>query len=556
MRLSKVMGIFADLEAGIDADGRVIDRSGDIDQRPPEERSGKDCANVVSFRREERPCQLPVPAALYVAAPLPAQGFKAPPRELADIAQRLQKDLDKQYSKAKSQLETLTQKIEAQERRCVPPKLDGDLQQIRFQRQKLLIANGPALADCLREEKSSLASLESFKAEHRLTRDAHYPSSPLLAFGILSMLVIMEAGINGVLFADSSDQGLFGGWLEALVLSITNVGAAFLFGRMVLPQLHRRGPGVKAGAFVLCLAGVAAILAINLVGAHYRDFKSEAGPDPAPPILLKHEASLTLGGAKPGPSAATPRRAAKPAPAESPAPAPIAENERSKEREAVGKLLRSPFAFDSFMSFFLLVIGLCGAAIAALDGYKLDDPFPGYGKRHRKYAAARLHSAGALQRILGQSNGIMTGNFQAINRKIESFAHEMSALVNLHQAHAGDRKALQDGLLEAAEDAEAQIAAYDRLLNKVPGPEAGEVYSVAVKTLPSLSEKQVKFHETQERKLKALQKAAQKEQGDVLDLFEAASADFQKLLANASRSSLQAALALPCEEAGGRGAGA
>ena len=550
------MGISADLEAGIDEDGRVVDRSGDIDQRPPEERTGKDCANVVSFRREERPCQLPAPAALYVAAPLPAQGFKAPPRELGDIAQRFQKDLDKQHAKAKSQLETLTQKIEAQERRCVPPKLDGDLQQIRFQRQKLLIANGPALADCLREEKSSLAGLESFKAEHRLTRDAHYPSSPLLAFGILSMLVIMEAGINGVLFADSSDQGLFGGWLEALVLSITNVGAAFLFGRMVLPQLHRRGPSVKAGAFVLCLAGVAAILAINLVGAHYRDFKSEAGPDPATPIVLKHEASLTLGGAKPGPAAAAPRKAAKPAPAESPAPAPIAENERTKEREAVAKLLRSPFAFDSFMSFFLFVIGLCGACIAALDGYKLDDPFPGYGKRHRKYAAARLHSAGALQRILGQSNAIMTGNFQAINRKIESFAHEMSALLNLHEAYAGDRKALQDGLQEAAEDAEAQIAAYDRLLNKVPGPEAGDVYSVAVKTLPSLSEKQVKFHETQERKLKALQKAAQKEQGDVLDLFEAASADFQKLLADASRSSLRAALALPCDAAGGREAGA
>ena len=495
--------------------------------------------------------------ALRGGAPAGAR-VQTPPRELADIAQRLQKDLDKQHAKAKSQLETLTQKIEGQERRCVPPKLDGDLQQIRFQRQKLLIANGPALADCLREEKTSLAGLESFKAEHRLTRDAHYPSSPLLAFGILSMLVIMEAGINGVLFADSSDQGLFGGWLEALVLSITNVGAAFLFGRMVLPQLHRRGLGVKAGAFVLCLAGVAAILAINLVGAHYRDFKSEAGPDPAPPIALKHEASLTLGGAKPGSAAATPRKAAKPAPAESPAPvsAPIAENERTKEREAVAKLLRSPFAFDSFMSFFLFVIGLCGACIAALDGYKLDDPFPGYGKRHRKYAAARLNSAGALQRILGQSNAIMTGNFQAINRKIESFGHEMSALLNLHQAYAGDSKALQDGLQEAAEDAEAQIAAYDRLLNKAPGPEAGDVYSVAVKTLPPLSEKQVKFHETQERKLKALQKAAQKEQGDVLDLFEAASADFQKLLADASRSSLQAALALPCEEASGREAGA
>ena len=484
----------------------------------------------------------------------PDRPFKRPPRELADIAQRLQKDLDKQAARARSQLETLAQKIEAQEKRCIPPKLDGDLQQIRFQRQKLLIANGPALADCLREEKNRLADLENFKAEHSLSRDAHYPSSPLLAFGILSILVIVEAGINGVLFADGSDQGLFGGWLEALVLAIANVGAAFLLGRFLLPQLHRRGLGLRAGAFVLCLAGFVAIGAINLVGAHYRDFRSEANPDPAAAIAPMNEASLAPGGAKPalGPSAS--RKAAKPAPGQPPSspPVPIAQNEKAKEREAIAKLVGAPFELGSFMSFFLFVIGLCGASIAALDGYKLDDPFPGYGRRHRQYAAARIRSAEALRRILSQSNAIMTGSFQAISRKLEIFAQEMSALLTLHQAYAGDRKALQDRLQEAAEDAEAQIAAHDRLLNKVPGPDTLEVYSVAVKSLPPLSEKQLKFYETQERKLKALQKGAQREQSDVLGLFETASDDFQKLLASASQASLQAALAVVCEDRSGR----
>ncbi len=71
---------------------------------------------------------------------------------------------------------------------------------------------------------------------------------------------------------------------------------------------------------------------------------------------------------------------------------------------------------------------------------------------------------------------------------------------------------------------------------------AGGIYSIAVKQLPALSEKQIKFYETQEKKLKALQKSAQKEQSDALGVFEAASADFQKLLADASQVSLQAAL--------------
>lgn len=548
------MGTPAECETGFDDGERVIDRSGDIDQRPLEERTGKVTANGISFVPGERGAQLPA-RQHYVAAPPSnsAERFQSPPQQLADMVKRLQKDLDKQFAKAKSQLDALAQKIEAHEKRCLPPKLDDELQQIRFQRQKILIANGPTLADCLREEKSRLADLGNFKAGHRLTRDAHYPSSPLLAFGILSILVIVEAGINGVLFADSSDQGLFGGWLEALVLSITNVGAAFLVGRIALPQLHRRGLLIKAGAIVLCFAGAATLVSINLIGAHYRDFKaSMAAVESAAAIAPRTSATL---GPKLTFSGAAPHKAAKSAPAGTPPPreAPRADSEIEKEREAIARLIRTPFGFGSFMSFFLFVIGLCGAAIAALDGYKLDDPFPGYGERHRKYAAARAASTQALRRILSQSNAIVTGSFQAIGRKIENFSHEMAALLTLHHAYAGDYKALQDSLEEGARDAEARIGAYDRLINKVPGRDR-EIYSIAVKQLPPLGEKQIKFYEAQEKKLKALQKSAQKEQSDVLGIFEAASADFQKLLADASQASLQAALSSPQRNPGNLGA--
>ncbi len=545
------MSTSAEPEAGQDNGERLIDRSGDIDQRPLEERTGKESANAISVRRSEP--ENPEPSCAvqrYPAPSQPAQRFQPPPRELADTALRLQRDLDKQYARAGAQLAQLAQKIEAQEKRCLPPKLEADLQQIRFQRQKILIANGPVLADCLREEKNRLADLENFKADNALKRDAHYPSSPLLAVGILSVLILLEAGINGVLFADSSDQGLFGGWLEAMVLSITNVGAAFLFGRMVLPQLHRRGFLSRAGAILLAFAGAAALIAVNLVGAHYRDFKAEiASLETSAPAALKEGAPL---GAPKPPLAGKP---AKPAPASTSAPpqGQIAGKEKAKEREAIGKLFGSPFAFDGFMSFFLFVIGLCGASIAALDGYKFDDPFPGYGKRHRKYAAARAKSTQALRRILGQSNAIMTGSFQAIGRKIEDFADETSALLALHHAYAGGHKAFQDDLEEAVRDAEAELAAHDRLINKVPGRERSEVYSIAAKELPPLGEKQIKFYETQEKKLKALQKSAQKEQGDVLGVFEAASADFQRLLAGASRASLQAALAELPKDCGGGG---
>jgi hypothetical protein len=526
---------------------RVIDRSGDIDQRPLEERTGKESANAISFPLPGPQNRQPHQAIEPHRPPPPAQRREPQDQQIAGLAKRLQMDLDKQYARSRSHLEALTQKIEAQEKRCLPPKLDGDLQQIQFQRQKILIANGPALADCLREEKSRLADLENFKVESRLTRDAHYPASTALAFGILSVLVLLEAGINGVLFADSSDQGLFGGWLEAIVLSIANVGAAFLFGRLVLPQLHRRSLAAKTGALFLSLAGAAALIGVNLVGAHYRDFKTAVANLEAPaPAALPITAPA---GVQKAASAAKP---AKAAPAETPAPpqTQAPDREKAKEREAIAKLFANPFAFDSFMSFFLFAIGICAASIAALDGYKFDDPFPGYGKRHRKYAASRVQSTQALRRILSQSNAIMTGTFQAIARKIENFAQEMSGLLALHHAYAGDHKAFQDGLEEAAREAEDEIAAYSRLI-KAPGRETREIHAVAFKRLPALGEKHVKFYETHEKKLKALQKSAQKEQADVLGIFEEATADFRKLLADASQSSLQAAFVDPFKKSNG-----
>lgn len=540
------MSTSAEPDAGMDNE-RVIDRSGDIDQRPVEERSGTETASIISFKPPARRIAEPAHAVERYASPLPAAPRLAPPAGLADIAQRLQKDLDKRYAKAKSQLEALAQKIEAQEKRCLPPKLANDLQQIRFQRQKILIANGPLLADCLREEKSRLADLEHFKAENRLTRDAHYPSSPVLAFGILSILILVEAGLNGVLFADSSDQGLFGGWLEALVLSITNAGAAFLLGRIVFSHLHRRGFFSKTAAAALSLAGVAALIAVNLAGAHYRDFKAASvSAAPPSPVAPRHEATAVAGVQKPASVAAPMHKAPKPAAAETP---PLqqpqaADKEKARELEAIAKALTNPFAFESFMSIFLFVIGLCAAAIAALDGYKLDDPFPGYGKRHRQYSAARVQSSAMLRRILNQSNAIMTGSFQEIGRKLENFAHEMSELLALHHAYAASRKELQDSLEEAARDAEGELATHDRLINKVPGREASDVFAIGVRQLPGLSEKQIKFYETQDKKLKLLQKNASKEQSDVLGVFETASADFQKLLANASQASLHVALAV------------
>lgn len=522
---------------------RIIDRSGDIDQRPPDERYSGD-ANIVPFSpaRTRHETLASLRRTGDQDMPPPQLSRHGPSPALAETATRIQKDLEKRYEKAKAHLDALIRKIEAQEKRCSSPRLDGDLQQVRFQRQKTLIASGPALANHLREERSRLADLERFKSENRLSRDAHYPASPLLGIGVLSVLILVEACLNGVLFAESSDRGLFGGWLEAMVLAITNVGVAFLVGLIVLPQLNRRGILAKAGALVLTLFGAAALVAVNLFGAHYRDFKTATArleiaariPD-AP----RRETSTPFAGQKTVAAEASAVKAHQPAIAEAGTrrSAPQEEKNKRSEMEALRKVFQTPFELESFTSLFLLIIGLCAATIAAADGYKFDDPFPGYGKRHRRYAEARSRTAAALGRVVSQANANISGNFLSLDRKLETHARELGELLDLHHAYAGDYTALTGRLDEAARSAEAEIASHGRLLSKIADREALDRYALSVPALPALNEKHARFHESQDKKLKALQKAVQKEKDESLGVFNSVSGDFEKLLTEAIQAS-------------------
>ncbi len=533
-----------------DDDGeRVIDRSGDIDQRPFEEQNVH-AANIVPFRaalQSEPQTLAPLHRLEDHSAPS-TQVLRrhTPAAAVGEVAQRLQRDLDKQFAKAKAHLEALTRLIDAKEKKCVLPRLDGDLQQVRFQRQKTLIANGPALANHLREERSRLADLERFRCENRISRDAHYPASPILGFGILSLLILLEACINGVLFADSSDRGLFGGWLEAMVLAITNVGVAFLVGYIVVPQVNRRAFLPKAGAILLAIAGFAALILVNLFGAHYRDFKAATARTeltaPVPPAP-RREASLPISGQKPGQADAPASRAAQLSMSDAGLKRFPAAEERSKrsEMEALRRVFQAPFELESFTSFFLLIIGLCAATIAAADGYKFDDPFPGYGKCCRRYAEARARSADALRRIMNQANASIVSSFQSIDRKLETHARDIAELQALHQAYAGDWAAMKNALDDASRSGEDDIACHNRLINKIPDRDTLDLYTLSAPTLPPLNEKYAKFYESQEKKLKALQKAVQKEKNESLGVFDAVSADFEKLLAEVAKASLQTA---------------
>lgn len=143
-----------------------------------------------------------------------------------------------------------------------------------------------------------------FRERHCLTRLPKKISrgERTFAFTLLVVLVLLESILNGMFFAAGSEAGLIGGVVQALVLSVLNVGGAALYARYGLPLLfHRRGSGKAMGVaativFALWLVG------LNLAIGHFRDlFIAGAGSVQMAELLNRlTTAPLLLGDAKSG----------------------------------------------------------------------------------------------------------------------------------------------------------------------------------------------------------------------------------------------------------------
>jgi uncharacterized membrane protein YhaH (DUF805 family) len=110
---------------------------------------------------------------------------------------------------------------------------------------------------------------DDFRKQHRLTRAASYPDSFWLVGGWLFLILLIETTLNGFFFAEGSDLGLLGGWMEAFVIACINVLLGFVAG-LVCRQLHfhRTSRRPLAGAVVMMLFVIAIVF--NLLVGHYR----------------------------------------------------------------------------------------------------------------------------------------------------------------------------------------------------------------------------------------------------------------------------------------------
>ena len=123
--------------------------------------------------------------------------------------------------------------------------------------------------------------LGDFRKWHKLTRAARNPARRWTTFGLLFLLIGVEAGLNGFFFAKGSELGLLGGIGTAIGISFVNVVFAFVIGLLPMRWLNHRNYLVKSVGLIFTAIGLVGLVALHGFAAHYRDAMAAVGEDHA-----------------------------------------------------------------------------------------------------------------------------------------------------------------------------------------------------------------------------------------------------------------------------------
>lgn len=180
--------------------------------------------------------------------------------------------------------------------------------------------------------KSSYQELRDFRAEHDLRRPAHRAISGVAAWGGILGSWFAETLLNALILRQNDAMGYLGGVIAAGVIGALNIGLAAAVGRQIWPLIVHKKPATKALGWAFTAVWMAIVVVWNLGAAHYRDAKVSGVENP------EVQALVMMGG-----------------------------------------------PLDSIYSWGLLVAGIVFAGTAALAAFRMDDPYPDYGRVYRRH---------------------------------------------------------------------------------------------------------------------------------------------------------------------------
>ena len=187
--------------------------------------------------------------------------------------------------------------------------------------------------------------LRNFRQRHRLSRGAHYPDNSFAHWLWIPVAGIVESFLSANLLGSVSRGGVIEGWMVALVLTAANIAVGLLAGWIW--RFTHYGWGLwKLSAFIFGALLAVVALGWNGMAGHVRDVY----------VLAEKTGALEA----PDEAFATAWRT----------------------------MIEHPLPWESLSSAGLAFVGMFVFGLTAYKKHNADDPFPGYGARHRAMEAA------------------------------------------------------------------------------------------------------------------------------------------------------------------------
>jgi len=205
--------------------------------------------------------------------------------------------------------------------------------------------NEEELNDLRSRAQDAWDAVGRFREGNDIGRPPMPPESRSMSFGVILGVLVLETMINGVFFGHNVQGAFLGGMSEAVLYSAFNVlGLAGLAGGVFYRYAAIRQQLPKMGAYLGVSLMALGSLLFNLFVAHYRDALDENYPV---------EGSGCFRGIE------------------------------EAGQEALCLFTTSRFGLAEFESYVLMLLGISFFTLAAWEWWKMDDPYPGYGRLER-----------------------------------------------------------------------------------------------------------------------------------------------------------------------------
>jgi hypothetical protein len=311
-----------------------------------------------------------------------------------------------------------------------------DLQQTKDSFARLLTAieptlerfkseHSPVLYQAKENEGRALKHLRWFQQKHGLHhRAAAYPESQVYHFAIVAALALVEWVSLATFYAEGSDFGLLGGVLIAMGLSVVNISLAILAGsllRYVNHQSARRRRLALAAASVL----YACFALVTLAAAHYRVATND---------IAQSQPAVSAPGATAIPPTVS-----------------IDADQWRAAKLAWQRFATNPVGFEDVFSWILVVLAFVFGIFASYKGYRVDDPYPGYGeldrelKRRREiYEAAKAEYCRLVDQVFDRTLQEQAHLLSEVKSNIEYYQQLSSRTEDLRRTFIRDAAEIQD----------------------------------------------------------------------------------------------------------------